>query len=607
MKKCVTRRKEIRKNSFLFVPLVITVLATMFPPQARPQTDTIQTNVPALKNVYAKDFTIGCLLSYRNVGFSSDPFVPGQSTVITPNGGYLIKFHMNSMSPGNNMKPQYTVDLAGSVSAYNAATTSQAKDSVDIRPIIRFNGDLIAQLNWAKRQGFTFCGHTLVWHSQTPGTGFFRTGYSATGARLTKEQMTNRMENYIKEVFRLIHEGWPGLLSAVDVVNEAINDNGTDRTTDSEWWTTFQDNSYIMKAFELARKYTRLYGETQIKLYYNDYNTHDPVKADGIVRLLTPIFLAGFLDGIGMQEHDANTSPTAEQWIASYNKFYPICTEMAVTELDVTTGSSTPSASALATQANQYGQLFKCFVARSYKSGRGKIINVSKDGLNDQYTFKTNQASSLWDARNLCKPAFYAVANVGHYYNSLDSLIAAANTLQQNSYTTASWFSFAAALTVAKDAKDRSYSASVSADTELANAKDGLKSAVNGLVKVVSAVNAPNGSNPVAFALSQNYPNPFSAGGGSALGGNPTTAISFHLPARLPNGQSGLASLSALSTVRLIVYDALGREVATLVDEEKPAGSYTVLWNARNLPSGVYVYRIVAGDHVDSKKMLLTK
>jgi hypothetical protein len=57
----------------------------------------IQTDVPALKDVYAHDFYIGCLLSYPHIGFSTDPVVPGQSSVVDTNGGYLIKYHMNSM------------------------------------------------------------------------------------------------------------------------------------------------------------------------------------------------------------------------------------------------------------------------------------------------------------------------------------------------------------------------------------------------------------------------------------------------------------------------------------------------------------------------------
>ncbi|MDM7925435.1 MAG: endo-1,4-beta-xylanase, partial [bacterium] len=426
----------------------------------------VQTDVPGLKDVYANDFAIGCLLSYPHIGFPDDPAVPGQGAVIAAQGGELIRHHMNSMSPGNNMKPQYTVDMAASAAAYNAAS-AEDRDSVDTHPVVRFNGNLIAQLNWAWRQGFTFRGHTLVWHNQTPGTGFFRTGYSAQGARLSPEKMTERMDHYIGEVIRLLHEGWPGMVTAMDVVNEAVDENGADRTSNNEWYATYGDASYIRKAFEAGRKYTALFGETQMKLYYNDYNTHNAAKADGIVRICGPLFQAGLLDGIGMQEHDGLASPTASQWIASYDKFEPICSEMAVTELDVTAGSPRPDSATLERQANQYGQLFKCFVARSHRSGRGKIISVSKDGLNDQYTFKTEQSSSLWTANYRCKPAFFDVVAVGRSYNALDSLVAAGDTLPEARYTAASWAPFAAALAEGRAAMAADYSASVSAADRL--------------------------------------------------------------------------------------------------------------------------------------------
>jgi hypothetical protein len=394
--------------------------------------------------------------------------------------------------------------------------------------------------------------------------------------------MTDRLENYIKEMIRVLHEGWPGLLSAYDVVNEAINDNGADRTTDSEWYTTFGDNTYIMKAFEFARKYTKLYGETQIKLYYNDYNTYVAAKADGIVRLCGPIFRAGYLDGLGMQEHDAFSYPTAEQWIATYNKYDTICTEMAVTELDINTNSmtNTPSASILAQQANQYGQLFKCFVQRSYKSGRGKIISVSKDGLNDQYTFVTNQSTSLWDTKDQCKPAFYAVVQVGLGYNALDSLIKYASSLTQGTYTTVTWSNLTAALSAGRTARDQNYSVTVSADAALTKAKDDLTAAINGLSQSVSSV---PGNVPTIFALLQNYPNPF----------NPTTSFEFQV--------------ASSEFVTLKIFDVLGREVATLVNEVRPAGVYTVRWDATSLPSGAYYYRLQAGLYVESKKLVLMK
>ncbi len=562
---------------------IAAVLSMTLSIQSPAQSDTIQTNVPALKTVYAHDFYIGCILSYRNIGFPTDPYVPGQSNVATPNGGYLVKFQMNSMSPGNNMKPQYTVDITSSAAAYAAAADSSAKDSINTHPVVRFNGDMIAQLNWAKRQGFTFRGHTLVWHNQTP-TQFFRTGYTSTGAYLTKDKMKVRLENYIKSIISSIHAGWPGLLSAIDVVNEAIDDNTHKvRTSGNEWYTVFGDSTYIADAFQFARKYTEQFGENRIKLYYNDYNTGNPAKADGIVRLLTPIYLAGNLDGIGMQNHNSLTSPSAQAFIDTYNKFEKICSEMAVTELDVTTGSANPSAAVLAQQANQYGQLFKCFVERSYFSGRGKIINVTKDGLNDAYTFKTNQSSSLWDANNQCKPAFYAAAEVGINYNALDSLIALADTLKEINYTADSWSRLSEALALAGNAMAQNYSVNTSAAGALAGAKDSLEASINGLAEAATGINVSKNNSPASFSLGQNYPNPF----------NPTTNITYNI--------------SETSRVILEVYDMLGRRVRTLVNEIKAPGRYSAAFNASNMASGTYICRLNAGNYTSVKKMLLLK
>ncbi len=574
----ILRSRQEKSQIFVFV-LFFSIACSL---QAFAQSDTIQTTVPHLKTVYAKDFYIGCLLSYRNIGFSTDPAVPGQSAVITPNGGYLIKYHMNSMSPGNNMKPMYTVNISASAAAYNAAATQAQKDSINIHPIIQFNGDLIAQLNWAQRQGFTFRGHTLVWHNQTP-TEFFRTGFSTTAPYVSKDTMSMRMDFYIEEIIRLIHQNWPGLLSAIDIVNEAIDDGtGKVRTTGNDWYAVFHDSSYVMRAFQLARQYTTQYGETQIKLYYNDYNTDVSSKANGIVTLLTPIYQAGYLDGIGMQNHNSLTTPTAAAFITSYNKFSPICSEMAVTEFDVTTnsGTNTPSAAILAQQANQYGQLFKCFVERSYKSGRGKIINVSKDGLNDAYTFVSNQSTSLWNTLNQCKPAFFAAADVGINYNALDSLITYADSLKQSHYTATTWSNLTAELTLAKTARGQNYSVTVSADTALAHADDSLQSAINSLV--VTSV-TDYAATPKIFALGQNYPNPF----------NPTTKISYQLPVS--------------SKISIRVYDMLGREVATLFAGEQQTGNYVVSFNGAGFASGVYIYQMRAGTFVETRKLVLLK
>jgi hypothetical protein len=85
------------------------------------------------------------------------------------------------------------------------------------------------------------------------------------------------------------------------------------------------------------------------------------------------------------------------------------------------------------------------------------------------------------------------------------------------------------------------------------------------------------------FILEQNYPNPF----------NPSTTINY--------------SVSSSEFVALKVYDVLGNEVATLVNEEKPVGSYEVNFDARGLSSGIYFYKLQSGNFIETKKMILLK
>jgi hypothetical protein len=86
-----------------------------------------------------------------------------------------------------------------------------------------------------------------------------------------------------------------------------------------------------------------------------------------------------------------------------------------------------------------------------------------------------------------------------------------------------------------------------------------------------------------SFRLSPNYPNPF----------NPSTQITYSVP--------------KATNATLKVYDVLGREIAVLVNERKQPGEYKVTWNAEGVPSGVYFYRLVAGDFIGTKKMVVMK
>jgi photosystem II stability/assembly factor-like uncharacterized protein len=103
------------------------------------------------------------------------------------------------------------------------------------------------------------------------------------------------------------------------------------------------------------------------------------------------------------------------------------------------------------------------------------------------------------------------------------------------------------------------------------------------LSELITPVVEPHTPIPSRYALEQNFPNPF----------NPSTTIAFDIPSRL--------------FVSLKIFDVIGREAAVIVSEELPAGRHSRQWNAANLPSGVYFYRLQAGAFKDTKRLLLIK
>jgi len=154
------------------------------------------------------------------------------------------------------------------------------------------------------------------------------------------------------------------------------------------------------------------------------------------------------------------------------------------------------------------------------------------------------------------------------------------STLQLNSYDLSNYFT---------DKFLTTYIVRLSGDNIIIEAVSALNTEKVGiyLFKLGDIVTGIENSNlsfiPEKFSLSQNYPNPF----------NPSTVIGYRIP--VP------------SNVTLKIYDVLGREVSTLVNEEKPAGNYKVNFDGSNLASGVYLYRIIAGKYMQTKKMILLK
>lgn len=105
------------------------------------------------------------------------------------------------------------------------------------------------------------------------------------------------------------------------------------------------------------------------------------------------------------------------------------------------------------------------------------------------------------------------------------------------------------------------------------------------LVQVTAPVGVSNNNNeiPVAYRLEQNYPNPF----------NPSTLIGYSIP--FPGN------------VKLVVYDILGNEIATVINEYRPAGNYEIRFDASGLSSGIYFYTVSSGSFSDTKKMMVLK
>jgi hypothetical protein len=116
----------------------------------------------------------------------------------------------------------------------------------------------------------------------------------------------------------------------------------------------------------------------------------------------------------------------------------------------------------------------------------------------------------------------------------------------------------------------------------ISNADIGIGISDVGTISSITSIEDEN-TTPVGYCLNQNYPNPF----------NPITTIGF--------------DLTKTSNVTLKIFNIIGEEVAILVSDKLTAGSYNYDWNAGNLASGVYLYRLQAGDYVETRKMILMR
>lgn len=354
-----------------------------------------------LKELCADYFTLG-------VGINGSTLQ--NQTLNIPQYMELSKKHFNSVTMTNLMKSGYILDQMGSQQNLKDGNKEPALNFASIDPT----------LEWCKENDMKMRGHTLVWHTQAP-EWFFREGYTDDGAYVDKDTMLLRMESYIKQLLAHVQTEYPGVIYCWDVVNEAVDPESADpdsffqcRTkigdAPNPWFETIGPD-YVEMAFTYARKYA----DSDVKLFYNDYNTYQAPKTQGIFDLCSALNEKGLIDGIGMQGYWGITYPPVSDIEKAIRKFSELGLEIHITELSIGVDKETDAE--FEKQAKAYEKVFKLFhELDTANGGPANITNVTVFGLVDHYREGDTTNTRLFDKNYEPKPAFTAVQKVMEEY-----------------------------------------------------------------------------------------------------------------------------------------------------------------------------------------------
>lgn len=455
-------------KKLLLVSVLFTSLLTVSCSQpsngiSRSQDNWLADSVPSIKQTYSDTFDyIGLAVEYGNFGlkYTGNNKYTGTYTHDkswgTPSELYYsevqqgISKHANTITLGNELKPQFLLQWWDGDGFSQPTTTFTASNGQTIQVPDKLNGEALiyATLNAAKNAGVKMRGHVLTWHSQTP-EGFFREKYSKDGALVSKEVMTARHEWYIKTVLDCvaqweIHNGYAGkgtgnhLIWAWDVVNEAMADDASDPSTDSwlrgstagtkdkdpanggsRWYEIYKNEEFIINAFRFANAYA----PADVKLCYNDYNEYMANKTSAIEHIARLIkkgaeqSIAGKpvsprLDAIAMQSHVGTSWPSLSEYESALKKFLAIA-DVHVSELDFNAKTQQAAEKAYA----DYFKMLKRY-GKNY-SNPYKITCVTIWGINNEsswinpsngkttYPLLFNKVGETYDTNN----SFWAVIN----------------------------------------------------------------------------------------------------------------------------------------------------------------------------------------------------
>jgi len=251
--------------------------------------------------------------------------------------------------------------------------------------------DADALVNFAEQHGQAVRGHTLVWHNQLPGW--------LTGGSFTPAQLRSLLHKHVVDEVR----HFKGRIWQWDVVNEAVNDDGTPR--DTIWRKAFGGDSYIADAFRWAHE-----ADPQALLFYNDYATTGiGPKSTAVYSLVSQLRAAGVpIDGVGFQTHLDVQYEFPPTTLANLQRFAALGVDVAITEADVRVNVPATAAE-LQAQAGYYSQALQACLAVP------RCISYTVWGFTDEYSwvpyvYPDEGAACLYDRELQPKPAYDAVA-----------------------------------------------------------------------------------------------------------------------------------------------------------------------------------------------------
>lgn len=295
----------------------------------------------------------------------------------------ITKDNFNSVTAENEGKPEQVLDQKAC-----QALADKSEVAITMKPFEKI-------YDFAAANGIGVRHHTFVWYSQTP-SWFFTVDY-AGGQQASRELMLKRMDNFMKVTIEGINERWPGLVYAIDVVNEAVGNGGAGYNKNNKWFDTIGDD-FVYQAFKCAAKYK---DEGQ-DLYYNDYdydyNTSNCEFA--LNGFLQDAIDEGLVDGVGIQGH-IDSDQTMDVIIADAKMIKEKGLKCQITELDITVGGSDWNK-----QKNAYTRLITK-ILKANAAGETEINAIILWGTTDNVSWKSYQNPLLFTSNYEKKPCYY--------------------------------------------------------------------------------------------------------------------------------------------------------------------------------------------------------